>query len=198
MDITILMKNIRLSFEIRVDAAKFIEALIKYIDYIEFSNIIQYGNDKLLLAKDILMQKEKNEELKLTRVMVHLEDALVILFRQKEKVFSKNRKDKMQHKIDQICYELAILHKWFGDPPEVIKKYIIDLSSLKNPKKDHLGYGKIRNETMQYFIMTKEDLKFLLTEEQYNDYIKFYCNVVPEAREEKQNEDFIKRLYKDF
>ncbi len=198
MDITILVKNIRVACEIKIDVSNLIDALIKYIDYIESANMIQYGNDKLLLAKDILLQDEKDEYLKLTRVMVHLEDARIILCSQRDKIFLRSKKDRIQHKIDQICYELAMLHKWFGNHPDTIKKYAIDLSSLKNPTKDYLGYGKITEKAEQYFIMSKDDLKFLLTEEQYKDYIEFYCKVVPEARKAKQEEEFLKCLYKDF
>ena len=68
-----------------------------------------------------------------------------------------------------------MLHKWFGNHPDTIKKYAVDLSLLKNPQKAHLGYGKNAEEINRYFIMSKDDLKFLLTEEQYKDYIVKWC-----------------------
>lgn len=187
MNVVVLVENIRLACELRLDTSKLIDALIKYMEYIESCNMIDYANDKLFVAKDILLQNERDECLKMTRVMVHLEDARILLEKQKEKVFFKNKKESIQHKINQICYELAMLHKWMGNHPDTIKKYVIDCTSLKHPTKDYLGYLST-NESKEYFIMSREELKFLLTEEQYREYMEFYCRIVPEVR-------FFKQLY---
>ena len=182
----VLVENMRLACKIRIDVSKFIKALVKYIDYIESSSMVEYANDNLLWAKNILMQDEKDSYLKWTRVMTHLENAYIILKRQKDKTFSKNKKDEIQHKIDQICCELAMLHKWMGNPSKNIMKYAIELTSLKNPVKDHLGIGGITERTHKYFIMTEEDLKFLIGEVQHKEYMKFYYENVPEAKRVKE------------
>lgn len=195
MNIVDILQNIRLvlNCNFKIDIKKLVDLLVEYNNYIVKSNMMQYANDKIIAVNDILLQNENDEKLKTTRVMTHLEDAYLILRRQKEEILLKKNREKIQHKIDQVCCELAFLHKYLGNSSETIYKYAIELSSLKNPIKDSLGYGRITDETKQYFIMSKDDLKFLLTEEQYEDYIEFYCKVVPEAQKAKHEEEFLKR-----
>lgn len=46
------------------------------------------------MAETIMLQDEQDMKLKVTRVMTHLEDAYVILKRQKENLSSKKRRKK--------------------------------------------------------------------------------------------------------
>lgn len=198
MNILDILQNIRLvlNCNFKINIKQLVELLVEYNNYIVKSNMMQYANDKIIAVNNILLQNEKDEKLKITRVITHLEDAYLILRRQKEEILLKKNREKIQHKIDQVCCELAFLHKYLGNSPEAIYKYAIELTSLKNPTKDCLGYGRITDEI--YFIMNKDDLKFLLTKEQYEDYIEFYCKVVPEAKKAKQEEEFLKRCERYF
>lgn len=76
------------------------------------------------MAETILLQDEQDMKLKVTRVMTHLEDAYVILKRQKENLSSKKKKKKVQYTIDKVCCGLAVLHKLMGNSPDTVRKYI--------------------------------------------------------------------------
>lgn len=188
LDIVMILKEAQLAiksmysslayFEI-IDFAKFIDVFVKYIDNLVNDNMEQYANDKLLMTKAILLQDEKDKKLKVTRAMTHLEDAYVILARQKGKKLSKKKKEKVQHTIDLICCGLAVLHKLMGNSPEVVRKYIIELTSLNNPDKDYLGFERFTEKTEKYIILSSKDLKFLLTKQQYKEYMSFYGSKRP-------------------
>lgn len=186
LDIVMILKDTQLAIESvysslafvnffkKIDFAKFIDIFVKYIDNLVYDNMEQYANDKLLMTKAILLQDEKDKKLKVTRAMTHLEDAYVILARQKGKILSKKKKEKVQHTIDSICCGLAVLHKLMGNSPEVVRKYVIELTSLKNPDKDYLGLEGITEKSKKNFILSIEDLQFLLTEQQYREYMLIY------------------------
>lgn len=160
-----------------IDFTKFIDVFVNYIESLRYANLEQYANDKLLMAKTILLQDEQDKKLKVTRVMTHLEEAYVILKRQKENTLTKKNKEKVQYTIDKVCCGLAVLHKLMGNSPATVKKYIIDSTSLRNPDKDYLRLSGRRNSVN--YILSSEDLQFLLTKEQYNEYISFYREKIP-------------------
>ena len=166
----------------KIDFTKFIDAFVKYIDSLRYPNLEQYANDKLLMAETILLQDEQDKKLKVTRVMTHLEDAYVILKRRKENLSSKKKKKEVQYTIDKVCCGLAVLHKLMGNSPDTVRKYIIELTSLRDPDQDYLGLSWTLFSRPPHFILSDEDLQFLLTKKQYNEYILFYKKKLPYTR----------------
>lgn len=187
MDSLIVIQTLKLTCEAGASMAEFGKALERYIDYVETSNAIREANDILKQMKDILGQEEADEALKFTRVMTHLETAYrQLLSKRRRTSFSKSRA-KVQHKINQVCYALAMLHKRLGNSQDVIYKYAVELTSLGHPvATNHLSYENEGNPDDINFVMSDNDLRYLLTDEQYKKFRAAYNPVVHEIREQEE------------
>lgn len=174
MEVVMIIETLKFACETGASVAKFIEAFTKYIDYIEGSNKIKEANDILKQVQDILNQEENDEKLKFTRVITHLEMAYRILKTKKDNTIFNGGVKKVQHKINQICYGLAMLHKKMGNSQDVVMKYAVKLTSLSNPvSTNHLTDDEYYVNDID-FVMSDKDLKFLLTKEQYDQFRKVY------------------------
>lgn len=187
MTVVTAMEALKLVCDAGSNMAEFALALEKCIDYIEASNKIQYANDILNQVKDILNQDEADEKLKFTRVVTHLKSAYRQLYSKSKKTKFPWNRDKTQHKINQICYALAMMHEKLGNSREVIYKYAVELTSLGHPTAtNHLTCGdKVYLDDIN-FVMTDSDLRFLLTDEQYKKFRSVYDPVVYEIRREEE------------
>lgn len=194
MDAVTIMTTLKLVCDTAVSMEKLVTALTSYLDYIKASNKVKEANDILEQTKDILIQDEKDELLKFTRVITHLENAYRILETKRNNALLTKNKERIQHKINQVCYALAILHKKMGNSQSVIMKYAVELTSLGNPVSSrHIPIiTPIDTEYVNdiYFVMLDEDLRFLLTEEQYEQFRKVYdAKIAVIAQKEREEEE---------
>lgn len=194
MDAVATMATLKIVCDTVVSMEKLATALTAYLDYIKASNKITEANDILEQAKDILQQDENDELLKFTRVITHLEYAYWILKTKRDNALFTKTREKIQHKINQVCYALAMLHKKMGNSQSVIMKYAVELTSLGNPvSSNHIPIiSPVGTEYVNdiYFVMLDEDLRFLLTEEQYKQFRKVYdAKIAVIAKREREEEE---------
>lgn len=178
MDIYLTIEDLKCAVEIGKDAAKIIRILGNYIECLQKVESIGRINRKLTFVRDILNQDEENNDLKYTRALGHLEAVYVDLVSMLSSKLIGSRK--IRHKKDQVSIEMAIIHKLLGDPVDMIYKYAVEKTSLSKPVADHLCWSDEENYNKKYFLISREQLKWLITEEKYSEFIKGYNGCIYE------------------
>lgn len=176
MDIYLTIEGIKCAVEIGKDTAKIIQILGQYVECIQKVESIGRINRKLALVREVLNQNEENDELKYTRALGHLEAVYVDLADILGSKLIGSRS--IRHKMDQVSIEMAIIHKLLGDPVDTIYKYAVEKTSLRKPIANHLYWSEKKGYNKKYFLISREQLKWLITEDKYNHFIVEYDSCI--------------------
>lgn len=176
MNIYLIIETIKYAIEVGENAAQIVDLLKQYVDCMQHVEHISGINRKMALVRDILSQEEENDDLKYTRVLSHLEAVYVDLAGMADSKLVGSQK--IRHKMDQVSIQMAIIHKLLGNPVDTIYKYAIDRTALSKPIANHLCWSDMDTYNRKYFLISREQLKWLITAEKYNEFIGKYDSCI--------------------
>lgn len=176
MDIYLTIECLKCAAEIGKSTAQIIRTLGQYVECMQQVESISGINRKLALVREVLDQNEDNNDLKYTRALGHLEAVYVDLAGMRGSNMIGSRK--IRHKMDQVSIKMAIIHKLLGNPVDTIYKYAVEKTSLSKPIANHLCWSDEKDYNKKYFLISREQLKWLITEDKYNEFIKRYDSCI--------------------
>lgn len=172
MDIYLTIEGIKCAAEVGRNTAQIVHLLKQYVDYLRQVETVSNIQRKLAMVQEVLNQDVRNDELKYTRALVHLEAVYVELGGiMGGKLFGSR---KIRHKMDQVSIEMAIIHKLLGDPADTIYEYAVEKTSLSKPVADHLERYEKQSYSKKYFLMSREQLEWLIGQDRYKEFIRGY------------------------
>lgn len=177
IEIAVLVESIAVYAQSAKKIIEFAEALKKLLNAEVQSALLKSARIEMEAAHDNLEYiSYENPREAVNRALGHLESAYG-LYKEAVQKYSY-QEDKYWLKLDEICFMIAACHKQLGSTPELVKHWLVELSS-------HYNFRPVLKSCID-----DSCLRNLLTKEQYNVYMENYRKEMEKiAREEEIREE---------